>query len=693
MPQDDTRSRQALIDELARAKQRINELEALEDSRLQTVKALKESERRARTVFDETFQFIGLMRPDGTLIEANRTALGFGGLTKQDVIGRLFWQTPWWSHSAELVEKLREGTRRAAAGELVRFEAHHPRPNGKLSYVDVSLKPVTNDAGEVVYIIPEGRDITDRKQAEEESQRLALAVMHSGELVNMSSLDGQMIFLNTAGMQMLGIEADQIDRTNIMDVIPEHLVDLVTNELLPSLMKGGTWKGELQYTNLKTGELRDVHAVTYVVPDIATGAPLFLANVSMDITELKQAERERRALETQVQHVQKLESLGVLAGGIAHDFNNLLTGILGNADLALHVLPGQSPAELHLRRLHVAARRAADLCRQMLAYSGRGSLLVAPLSLNDVVHEMTHMLDVSVSKKASLSFELGDELPAVKADASQVGQVVMNLLTNASEAIGDQVGVITVRTGVMSPTAADLSENCTELPLEESRYAFLEVRDTGCGMAPEVVERMFDPFYTTKFTGRGLGLAAVLGIVRGHRGGIKVNSTPGRGTTVKVLFPTTDTAYRASDQTPGCDNHWRGAGHVLVVDDEEIVRTVAQQMLEQMGFATLLAEDGRKAVELFRRRHQDVACVLLDLTMPQMDGQQTFHELQRINPDVPVVVCSGYTEQDVARQFTEASIVGFLKKPFQYSDLLESIRTALAAAAAAGSATGARPGR
>jgi PAS domain S-box-containing protein len=677
MTRDDTRSRQALIDELAQARRRIKELEFLEDTRLRAEKALKESEYRARAILDHTFQFIGLMKPDGTLIEANRTALSFAGLTEQNVIGKLFWETPWWTHSADLVEKLREGIRRAAAGELVRFEADHPRAEGEVTYVDVSLKPVTDDAGEVVYIIPEGRDITDRKRAEQESQRLALAVMHSSELVNMATLDGQMIFLNAAGMEMLGIEADQVGRTNIMEVIPEHLVPLVTQKLLPTLMKGGAWRGELQYTNLKTGELRDVHAVTYVVPDPITGDPRFLANVSMDITELKRADRERRAFETQVQHVQKLESLGVLAGGIAHDFNNLLTGILGNADLALRVLPRHSPAESHLGRLHVAAQRAADLCRQLLAYSGQGSFVVEQLSLNDVVREMTHMLDVSVSKKARVSFALGDDLPAVEADASQVGQVVMNLLTNASEAIDDREGRITVRTEVMQPTGADLTDNCTELPLEQKRYVSLEVSDTGCGMAPEVVQRMFDPFYTTKFTGRGLGLAAVLGIVRGHRGGIKVDSRPGWGTTVKVLFPATEAACLASERRPRACDEWQGTGLVLVVDDEEAVRTVAQQMLAQMGFTTLLAEDGKAALELFRRRHYDIACVLLDLTMPRMDGQQTYGELHRINPDVPVVVCSGYAEQEVARQFAGAGMVSFLKKPFQYRDLLESMQAAM----------------
>jgi PAS domain S-box-containing protein len=667
---DPDKELEQLRQELAQARQRIAELEILEQQSKQAEEAMRESERKIRAVLDQTFQFIGLLEPDGTLIEANRSSLMFGGLEETEVIGKKFWETPWWSHSAELQLKLQEGFQQAVAGELFRFEAHHPGHDGETHYVDVSLKPVFDENGEVLYVIPEGREVTERKQAEKELHRLAMAIEYSSELVNMATMDGNMVFLNGAGCRMLGIDPDEVEKTNIMQVIPDHLTGLVTTELLPALMRGETWKGELQYRNLKTGQLTDVHAVTYPVADPVSGELLFLANVSMDMTEQKRAEQERQQLEAQVQHMQKLESLGVLAGGIAHDFNNLLTGILGNAELALMDVPATSPAQENLLGIERAAVRAADLCRQMLAYSGRGRFVIEALDLSGVVMEMAHMLEVSISKKVQLTYNLKSNVPPIEADATQLRQIILNLITNASEAIGDDRGEITLSVGVMECDRAYLSGAFIDKTLPVGTYTFLDVSDTGIGMDEETITKIFDPFFSTKFAGRGLGLSAVLGIIRGHQGAIKVASKPGTGSSFRVLLPAIEGVSPQERRQPRASPSWRGEGLVLLVDDEEAVRAVARDMLERAGYEVVTASDGCKAVTVFEKHLDEIVLVLLDLTMPVMDGEETLRELHRLRNDVPVILCSGYDEQDVTCRFDDQELAGFLKKPFTWEQLM-----------------------
>jgi signal transduction histidine kinase len=396
-----------------------------------------------------------------------------------------------------------------------------------------------------------------------------------------------------------------------------------------------------------------------------------------DITERRRAEEVRGKLEAQVLYAQKLESLGVLAGGIAHDFNNLLTGVLGNADLALTELSPLAPARANIQQIEVAARRAADLTRQMLAYSGRGKFVIQSIRLSEIVEEMTHLLEVSISKKCVLRYGFAEDLPAIDGDATQLRQVVMNLIINASESIGERSGVIAVRTGAMECDLAYLAESYLDEKLPEGVYVYLEVADTGCGMTEEVRAKLFDPFFTTKFTGRGLGLAAVLGIVRSHRGAIKVHSELGVGTTFRVLFPISERIC-ASDLSVTQDAPtWLGSGTILIVDDDETVRALAKKMMERYGFTVMTATDGREGLELFRAHHTTLRAVLLDMTMPHMDGEEAFREMRRITGNVPVVLTSGYSEQDATNRFAGKGLAGFVQKPFRTDDLMAAIRKAL----------------
>jgi len=410
--------------------------------------------------------------------------------------------------------------------------------------------------------------------------------------------------------------------------------------------------------------------------------------VSIDITERKKAEEDKLSLERQVQQAQKLESLGVLAGGIAHDFNNLLVSILGNADLVLHEMSPFAPARENVNEILKTATRAAELAKQMLAYSGKGCFVVEAINLNQFVEEMGHLLEVSISKKAILKYDFADNLPAFDGDVTQIRQIIMNLIINASEAIGDKSGVIALSTGSMDCDQAYLDNiNQTLLagldsPLTEGTYVYFEVADTGCGMDAETIGKIFDPFFTTKFTGRGLGMAAVLGIVRGHSGGLQVYSEPGKGTTFKVLFPATESpasSSPASQEKTSDAAPWRGEGTVLIVDDEESVRTVVSQMATKIGFDVITASNGREAVEIFSDHADEITCVLLDLTMPHLDGEGTFRELRRIRSDVLVILCSGYNGQDATQRFTGKGLAGFIQKPYSMATLREKLQEILTA--------------
>jgi len=405
-----------------------------------------------------------------------------------------------------------------------------------------------------------------------------------------------------------------------------------------------------------------------------------IVSLCRDITDRRQAEEERRKIEARMLHVQKLESLGVLAGGIAHDFNNLLMGILGNIDIALVDLPLSSAARAPLADAENAARRAADLCRQMLAYSGKGRFVVQQINLRELIEEMAQMLQVSISKKAVLRCAFDAHAPAVEADATQLRQVIMNLIINASESLGENEGVISVITGSMECDRRYLAGTHTTEELREGRYAYVEVSDTGCGMDDETKLRLFEPFFTTKFTGRGLGLSAVLGVIRGHKGAIKVYSEQGKGTTFKVLLPAIDrpaeTLARATDVSG-----WHGSGTVLLVDDEDSVRVVARRMLEKMGFRVLQATHGQEAVELLQATEtagaERIVCVILDLTMPHMSGEEAFRELRRLRSDLPIILSSGFNEQDVTQRFVGKGLAGFIQKPYQTKDLAAKLRDVL----------------
>jgi PAS domain S-box-containing protein len=429
----------------------------------------------------------------------------------------------------------------------------------------------------------------------------------------------------------------------------------------------GRWEGELVHIHKDGSKLRI--SSRWAIRRARNGESPGILEINTDITE-------RRRIEEQLRHTQKLESLGVLAGGVAHDFNNLLTGILGNSSLALDNVSPSNPNRPLLEEVMRAAERAADLTRQLLAYAGKGRFVMRTLDLSDLVREIAGLVQSSLPKQAQLRLQLSDDLPGIDADPGQLQQIVMNLVINGAEAIGPEGGSVLVRTGVQEVDTHYIStmSSAGEL-LKPGRYITLEVHDTGAGMDEATLAKIFDPFFTTKFAGRGLGLSAVLGIVRSHHGALKVYSKPGQGTTFKVLFPAS--ASQVMHHAQPVRRQLDGAGTVLVVDDEEIVRLTAKHTLERYGYRTMLANDGTTALEAYRDQSGLIGLVLLDLTMPVMNGEETLRHLQTVNPKVRVLLSSGYNEVEAVQRFAGKGLAGFIQKPYTAAGLAEKVKDAL----------------
>ncbi|MFI5337183.1 MAG: ATP-binding protein, partial [Opitutales bacterium] len=394
-----------------------------------------------------------------------------------------------------------------------------------------------------------------------------------------------------------------------------------------------------------------------------------------EVGERRRLERERLELERHILASQKLEGLGLLAGGIAHDFNNLLTPILGHLSMIEQDLPRQSPLAVPVRDSIAAARSAANLCRQMLAYAGKGRFELTPQDLNSVLVECRELLLLSVDKRVRLTLQPGTALPPVVADRTQLQQIMMNLVINASEAIPEKsMGRITVRADVLVVGPDSGFPRCHPAPPAPGRYVVLEVADNGTGISESVCQRIFEPFFTTKFTGRGLGLAAVMGIVRSHSAILSLETAPGAGTTFRVLFPGTPTEtppVRAAVPVPAT----QAAGTILLIDDEPLVLSVAVAVCQRLGFQTLAAHSGQEGITLFRQHAGRITAVLLDQTMPGLDGGATFRLLYDFNPDIPVVLMSGLSEREAQKNFPALPLAGFLQKPFLYQDLADMLAT------------------
>jgi PAS domain S-box-containing protein len=618
---------------------------------------------------------------DGRITLANTQAERWFGYTREELLGKqIELLVPDRLREAHIAGRRSFLTAPEPRVMDVGSELYLLRKDGREFPVEIRRALVETESGARILTFIE--DITERKQAEaalkESEQRLRLIIENAQHGLWDWEIAKDHQYLDDRCRAILGYEPGE-------SATYEHWLQGVHPEDKPRVLAAldQNFKGETALLDVdyrfarKNGEWIWISARGRVHQRSADGKPLRMMGTINDISARKTAELERGRFETQIQHAQKLESLGVLAGGIAHDFNNLLTGVLGNATLAQEELPPGSPVIPMLRNIELAATRAADLAQQMLAYSGKGQFTIQVFQLDRVVREMNALLKTVVSKKAIMQQHL--ESAVIDGDPRQIRQVVMNLITNASEALGDQVGTIHVSTGIREMDEAGLRSPFLPDPLPPGPYAFVEVADTGCGMSDETLGRIFDPFFTTKFTGRGLGLAAVLGIVRGHRGTIKVSSKAGgagSGSVFSVLIPVASETVAVKAEAPP-KALALGRGTILVVEDEDVVRDYAQAALERAGYRVLTASDGSDGLTIFGGHRTEIDAVLLDLTMPRLDGPEVLRELRNQAPDIPVLIMSGFTDEEVATRFEGIGASGFIRKPFAVQDLTAQLRRLL----------------
>lgn len=488
----------------------------------------------------------------------------------------------------------------------------------------------------------------------------------------------QQIYFSPVWKQMLGHTDEELPNDLDAWFCRVHPDDIEkTLQLVQDYFQGKAADFEFDYRmRHKDGTYRWIHDRGMIMERAADGTPTRIVGTHRDVTDHYRAEEKRVAMELQALQAQKLESLGILAGGIAHDFNNILTSIIGYTDLVLLDTPHDAPMYSRLQQVLIGARRAADLTRQLLAYSGKGQFVIEPVDITEIVRESCLLLHVAMPQHTKMVQELAPDLPSVTGDATQIRQVVINLITNAAEAFQESAGTLTVRTAV--GTADSDGFNVIQAPEnpEHSRFVIVDICDTGVGMDEETLHRIFDPFFSTKFAGRGLGLASALGIIRGHHGGIYLHSAPGKGTTFRVLLPVSGSPLPTSAPMP-VSAPWRTHGTVLVVDDEPAVRQLATTLLERLGFVVLTAETGEEGLEIFRAQRRELDLVLLDLSLPGMDGAEVLEILKAERPELRVLLTSGYSEQFAERRLPASGAVGFVPKPYRVDQFGEAIRAAM----------------
>ena len=542
------------------------------------------------------------------------------------------------------------------------------RRDGGTFPMEIVTGAITGQQGAVVLM----RDITERCNTEdalrESEKRFELFMRYLPGLAFVKDADGKAVFMNSYYERVYGWDLANCIGKSDAELYPQDLAE----QFAESDRRVLDSNRELRYVT-RVLQQDGMHSMlTYKFPiHSQTNARPMIGGISLDITDQERAEDERRKIEKQMQQAQKLESLGVLGGGIAHDFNNLLMGMLGHADLALTKLPTDSAARQNIEEVVSSAQRAADLANQLLAYSGEGKFVVETVNLSSVVKEMSSLLEVSISKKAVITFGLDSEIPAIRCDTTQIRQVIMNLIVNASDALENNRGEIAIATGAMHRTPADFVDTYLGSQLPDGEYVYVRISDTGSGMDEETRARIFDPFFTTNFAGRGLGLAAVMGIVRGHGGAIAVESVPGNGTSFTVYLPATDEYVQERPKETEQGEVWQGNGMVLVADDEETVRDVAKMMLESIGFEVLTVTNGQEAVDMFADSPGRFAAVLLDITMPELGGVEAYHEMRKVDAKIPIILSSGYNKQEEVEHVPDSHPPVFLKKPYR----IESIRS------------------
>lgn len=554
--------------------------------------------------------------------------------------------------------------------------------DGRKIWIRWNNSAVHDSDGNLAEIISFGHDITQHKMVEDalrESEATFRAhVENSFDVIFTLDAAGTFVFVSPAWERHFGYPVSEVLGKNFAPVVHPDDVQPCIEYLTQVFSTGQSGTSPIYRVKCSDGSYRSF--VANGMPYTDTKGQLLFIGVGHDVTAQLKEEEDRLEFERQLLHTQKLESLGVLAGGIAHDFNNLLLTILGNVELAALKIEPKSSAHRLLDQAMMASRRAADLTSRLLAYSGKGVFVISRLNLNDLVNENASLFRTAVSRTISIEMLPSHHLPDIMGDSAQIQQVIMNLITNASEAIEIQAGRIQISTGLQTYDHASLSASRLEEKPAPGHFVYLEVSDNGTGMSEQIQQRIFDPFFTTKFTGRGLGMSAVLGIVKAHSGALFLDSSPGSGTTIRVIFPTSDTSASPEPfpvTSPAVTKNLSLSGTVLIVDDEKSVLKICVSMVKHCGMATITATDGAEAVTIFRAHSDEIDLVLMDLTMPNMDGVAAMLELRRIRPDVRIILSSGFNEQELDERIRNQNPSGFIRKPYSLKNLEAELRRVL----------------
>jgi PAS domain S-box-containing protein len=644
--------------------------------RRKTEEKLRRSEARWNSALEHLAEGVVIGTDTGHLVYWNPAARRICGLTAdQGLVGLNEASDPfecWTADGARQLSVDEFPMHRILRNEVLRdVELRLRRPDqGWERIVSFSGSMVETADGERLAHISLN-DLTEQRKVEEAFRRSAQQFQDlidgSPGMVFVKDLEGRYITINTTFERFVGLSRDEVRGKTDYDLFSSEEAEAYRKHDRRAAETGAPLQVE-ETCDLKDGT-RIVHLLNKFPIHDVDGKIYAVCGMGTDITERKQSEERLR-------ESQKLESIGVLAGGVAHDFNNLLTGVVGNASLIQEALgPGHPASELADRILETG-EQLAHLTRQMLAYAGKGRFILEPLNLSVMARDLGELLRSSIPKKVALHFDLEKDLPAIEADRGQAQQILLNLVINAGEAIGNRDGLITVKTLTRTVDIPYIRIHPEAAALSPGEYVVLEVRDTGCGIDDAVKTKIFDPFFSTKFTGRGLGLAAVAGIVRGHKGAIIVNSQPGTGTTFDVLLPAIPRPIQTQPEAPPVVKT-EGSGVVLIIDDEPTVRQIAKKALENRGYTVLVADDGLAAIDIFKRHPGKIDLAILDLSMPGMSGQETLPELRKVRPDVKVLVSSGYSEIEAMTMFEGQKVSGFIQKPYTSARIADTVKLVL----------------
>ncbi len=638
---------------------------------------LRRSEENYRNIFNSTNNGIFLYnKKTGVIIDVNLAAVNMYGYSKEELMkmraGTLGTGDRSFSRkaAAEWIKKTKD-----SGTEVFEWLAKHK--DGTKFWIEVELKTVLFNGEETIISVE--RNINEQKIAEQklrESESSYRDLFNNAiDAIYIQNMKGEFIDINKGAVKMYGYSENEL-----IGKTPEFLSAPDKNDLdavgrAHTLASGGEPQQFEFWGKRKNGE---------IFPKLVrlSKGTFFGENVifafALDLSERKRAEAERQAMEEQMLRSQKLESLGFLAGGIAHDFNNLLTGILGNAGLVRMDMDGDNIKLKNIKYIEDTAMKAADLCSQLLAYSGKGKIVILPVDINSVIMEITKLLETSLSKKISLDMELADEVLTMEVDTSQLRQLIINLILNAADSIGNNKGEITIRTGSVKEIKPDksammfLQEN-----IKKGEYVCLEIKDDGEGIEEKIIERIFDPFFTTRTGGKGLGLSAVIGIVKSHKGIIQLSSTQGKGSSFKVFIPASEKNPMAGVKTGLDIQHWTAGGIVLVADDESLIRKTIKNTLEKFGFKVITARDGNEAVKKFKKYKEEIILLFLDLTMPGKDGVEAMKEISGICTGTKAILSSGYNKNDAIENFAQLGFSEFLPKPYPPEKLIEVVMRVL----------------